>query len=264
MLNLFKPKTRKTGYKRDKHDVRDLRFSAASTSLPPSIDLSMTGCLAFQFDQKSTSSCVAHAITEGVKLLECRDAEKDLANPSRLFVYYNGRAEDGFEKEDAGCYIRSGLKAAQRHGIADETVWPFKINTLGFGSGNVNKKPSAKAYEDAAKRKTVFVYRRVEQNLDDLRIALSQGFPIVVGLTVTTAWDLPSVSRTGVLPLPHPSDKENGGHALLIIGYDDQKRLFKFKNSWGASWGAKGYGFAPYEYLTDPRLAYDLWALTDC
>ena len=31
-----------------------------------------------------------------------------------------------------------------------------------------------------------------------------------------------------------------GGHAYLCIGYNSKTRMFKFQNSWGAAWGAKG------------------------
>lgn len=31
-----------------------------------------------------------------------------------------------------------------------------------------------------------------------------------------------------------------GGHAFLCLGYNTKTRLFKFQNSWGPNWGAKG------------------------
>lgn len=254
-----------TGYKKDRPDSRDLRLSLElSKRMPESLDLSMTGCLNFQLDQKSTSSCVAHAVAEGVKLLECRDAEKDLLNPSRLFIYYNARKERGWETEDAGCYIRDALKVAARYGVADEKVWPFKIRGWFGGTGNINKRPSQEAYSDAAKRQTPFAYRRVDQNAEDLKAALCEGFPILIGLTTHSGWDKKPVEKTGLIPFPTSDDSVDGGHAVLIVGYDDKAQLFKFKNSWGASWGASGYGFAPYKYVTSPSLASDLWALTDC
>jgi C1A family cysteine protease len=33
------------------------------------------------------------------------------------------------------------------------------------------------------------------------------------------------------------------------------------RNSWGADWGQNGYFSMPYEYLTDPHLASDLWTV---
>lgn len=39
------------------------------------------------------------------------------------------------------------------------------------------------------------------------------------------------------------------GHAILLVGYDDQKKLFLFKNSWGEKWGQEGYGTIGYDYI---------------
>ncbi|MCX8480832.1 MAG: C1 family peptidase, partial [Sediminibacterium sp.] len=46
------------------------------------------------------------------------------------------------------------------------------------------------------------------------------------------------------------SGKNEGGHAMVIVGYDDSKNAFKFANSWGEDWGDKGYGWVDYTYLT--------------
>ena len=44
-----------------------------------------------------------------------------------------------------------------------------------------------------------------------------------------------------------------GGHAMTLVGYDDSKRspngdvgAFKLINSWGTSWGERGYGWISY------------------
>ncbi|WP_415062464.1 C1 family peptidase [Bdellovibrio sp.] len=40
-----------------------------------------------------------------------------------------------------------------------------------------------------------------------------------------------------------------GGHAVLIVGYDDEQKVFMFKNSWGPAWGMQGYGFVTFEHV---------------
>jgi C1A family cysteine protease len=52
-----------------------------------------------------------------------------------------------------------------------------------------------------------------------------------------------------------------GGHAVVAVGYDDKIQRFIVRNSWGKSWGKKGYCTMPYGYLTDPQLARDFWAI---
>lgn len=45
------------------------------------------------------------------------------------------------------------------------------------------------------------------------------------------------------------------GHAVLLVGYDDQQKVFKFKNSWGPQWGAAGYGYATFDHVD--QFSYD-------
>lgn len=45
------------------------------------------------------------------------------------------------------------------------------------------------------------------------------------------------------------------------VGYDDSKRLIKFKNSWSADWGQDGYGYISYNYFN--KYSWSSWACTD-
>jgi C1A family cysteine protease len=50
-------------------------------------------------------------------------------------------------------------------------------------------------------------------------------------------------------------------HAVLTVGYDDAAQRFIIRNSWGASWGIKGYFTMPYAYLLSEKLASDFWTI---
>jgi hypothetical protein len=77
------------------------------------------------------------------------------------------------------------------------------------------------------------------------------------------------VEENGEIPIPTPEElnrynqnpNEFGGHAICIIGYDDQAQRFKFKNSWGIDWGTNGYGTIPYDYIKD--YGWDAWTTID-
>jgi aminopeptidase C len=38
-----------------------------------------------------------------------------------------------------------------------------------------------------------------------------------------------------------------GGHALVVIGYDDNKQAFQLMNSWGKEWGQDGFIWLKYK-----------------
>jgi len=46
-----------------------------------------------------------------------------------------------------------------------------------------------------------------------------------------------------------------GGHSILLTGYDQNKRVFMFKNSWDVVWGKNGYGTIPFDYVA--KYAFD-------
>ncbi len=39
------------------------------------------------------------------------------------------------------------------------------------------------------------------------------------------------------------------GHAIILTGFDTERHVFFFKNSWGENWGKDGYGEVSFEYV---------------
>lgn len=42
------------------------------------------------------------------------------------------------------------------------------------------------------------------------------------------------------------TSKKAGGHAVALVGFDDEKKAWLIKNSWGEDWGESGYGWIAY------------------
>ena len=85
---------------------------------------------------------------------------------------------------------------------------------------------------------------------------------MVVGIQVYESFESDAVAENGIVSMPTPKENCLGGHAVCIVGYDDTKQWFILRNSWGSQWGDGGYFYLPYEYITSPFLASDLWILT--
>lgn len=75
--------------------------------------------------------------------------------------------------------------------------------------------------------------------------------PIVIGVPVhPKGWSKPDVQMTDEM-MKECQAKPGycGGHAVLVTGYDLDKRVFTFKNSWGTDWGNVGYGTISFDYI---------------
>jgi C1A family cysteine protease len=68
---------------------------------------------------------------------------------------------------------------------------------------------------------------------------------------------------TGIVPIPDTATEDLvGGHALNLVGWNDNTNRFIVQNSWNSAWGDKGYCYIPYDYILDPNLSDDFWTIT--
>ena len=244
----------KYGWAPDLPDHRDYLYSAPQPvlmKLPPKKDL-RSGCPPV-YNQGQLGSCTANAIAGAIQF-DQKKQKITVFTPSRLFIYYNERSMEGTVKSDAGAQIRDGVKSVATLGCCHETEWPYDINKF-------TEKPSPACYT-AAKKCEAASYQRLDStNLTQLKGCLASGYPFVFGFTVYDAFESAEVGKTGVLNMPGPKEKVQGGHAVLAVGYDDTTQRFTVRNSWGKDWGIKGYFTIPYSYLTTTDLADDFWTI---
>jgi hypothetical protein len=241
--------TRAYGWKPDLPDKRDRYHVArvpAIEALPPRVDHSMV--MPDCWDQGPLGACTAFAIG-GAVVYELGQPSA-VWSPSFLQPYYAAREMEGTVPIDAGAYIRDICKVAAQQGIAPAVQWPYHIDRFAV-------KPS-KLARKAALDCRVSSYARVHQNELQLKAALAGGDTVVFGASVYESFEN---APFGDVDLPRPSDDLLGGHAMLLVGYDDSERRFKFRNSWGTGWGRNGYGTIPYVYLCDHDLAADFWVI---
>lgn len=238
------------GWKRDQPDHRDMLLrvpSAVTAKLPKSVDLRVQ--MPAIFDQGDLGSCTANATG-----MQAWHIDKTVpVEPSRLFIYYNTRVLEGTVNVDSGASIRNSVKAVVTSGIAPEPDWPYDISKF-------RRKPPAQAYKNARAEK-VLKYARVAQSPEQLKAQLAQGYTVNFGFSVYESFESTTVTKTGIVPMPSRNESILGGHAVLLVGYDDNKNRYIVQNSWGKNWGDAGYCYMPYDYVHNRRLAADFWTI---
>jgi C1A family cysteine protease len=236
-------------------DSRDYVAKASPVvALPATVDLS-SYCTSVK-DQGPVGSCTAFSC---VGMMEYFLRKNGVVIPDDLlsesFLYYNTRVliESTPATVDSGAYLRDVLKAMNRYGVCLEKTFPY--------SSNYSLKPTQTAYSEGMKYQVIKYANiptmnvNINNTLNDLKTFLQNGMTFVGGIICYSNFFNGS---NGMIPLP--AGNIIGGHAVLFVGYDDNRKVFKFKNSWGKNWGDKGYGYLPYQYLLTRNL-FDLWTV---
>ncbi|MDR3173358.1 MAG: C1 family peptidase [Treponema sp.] len=77
--------------------------------------------------------------------------------------------------------------------------------------------------------------------------SLVEGKPVIIGMNTPGSFlEAEEVWR----PAENP-DRFYGGHAMCVVGYDDERGAFEIINSWGRKWGNAGFMWIPYGSFVD-------------
>lgn len=226
-------------------------YQQKSISIPGQIDLRPYA--SDIEDQEEIGSCTGNAIASAIELVDRKVYQKYL-EISRLFIYYQTRVLENSVNYDDGAYIRTGFKAVNKWGAPLEILWPYDVSKW-------NVKPSSEAYDDAALRKVTEYQRCIDFN--SVRNVLASEFPVVVGFYIYESFETSEVETTGMMTYPDITKEQFlGGHAVCLVGYNDQSQYFIARNSWGVEWGDQGYFYMPYAVIKDVTMSSDFWTLS--
>lgn len=240
------------GWLKDKPDHRDFKFSSAGApvSLPSKVDLRSKMPPVVQ--QGYIGSCTACSSLAMVEFLLRKDYGKRAFSTSILAQYFWTRKLEGNERWDTGAEIRTALKSLNKFGAAHAKFWPYRPQKFAIA-------PNKPTRQDAKKHRVV-EYRRLNQNLSELKKCIAMGYPFIFGFWVYESFEGIELDQTGMMPKPDTAkERFLGGHAVCCIGYDDNEQAFLIRNSWGTNWALKGHYWMPYELVVDPSLSEDFW-----
>jgi GNAT superfamily N-acetyltransferase len=101
-----------------------------------------------------------------------------------------------------------------------------------------------------------FYYRRM-RTVEEMETYLQQIFPEVpICIYLFTSWAKPP--GHGLIPMPAEGERPlPDTHLIVLRGFDPSKRIFRFRNTWGESWGVRGWAALSYDYVA--KYCFESW-----
>ncbi len=189
-------------------------------------------------NQSNENNAVAWAATYyGMSALQANSSSVNNAL-SPAFTYRS------VQQKSIGCDVAISLIDVLES-LSTQGAVPGK--TMGFHCVDTLAKPlydSAQRYLLSGYTRLFNTYDSKDRKVQAMKRAVHAKSPVVIGL-------LCPVSFQYVKEFWSPNEKplpEYGGHAVVVVGYDDTKfgGAFEVVNSWGKSWGKEGYSWIRY------------------
>ncbi|KAB2896211.1 MAG: hypothetical protein F9K40_14930 [Kofleriaceae bacterium] len=260
---------------------------------------------------KSQGSRGVCSIFATVALMENLYIKAGMPNPdfSEQYMQWSTKEQVREYRYTEGSNADANLRAASQYGIVEEAKWPyesFKWSAANDAECGGTENLPTKCYTNGAPPQTAIdaikwkLPRGRWLNTNSIKAHLTtKRHGVNVGMTFYyQSWNhrkspLPVNTgywREGIVLYPNAQDKEKSlemraGHAIQIVGWDDEKEVVRvdekgepmkdadgnvltekgfwiFKNSWGTgSFGAAnphgdGYGYLSYQYVSEYGTAY--------
>lgn len=218
-------------------------------------------------NQGNLGSCSTFAVVSMYEAIMNRAANRTVgnkANMSEQFVYHYSNVIKGHPEGGSNYYDQ--LKVLGTNGVCEETLF-------GYTSGNLGTEPPQIAVEDAQLHRVLKAKEiRLENTSDKLETitrnhrlltsALTEGYPVGIALKLFESFgnDGPFINR------PTDSDvarDEHSNHAMVIVGYSEERKCYIVRNSWGEDFGDKGYCYISSSYIDDPDFNFFSCIITE-
>ena len=223
----------------DTLDFRDLMYTPTLIEVPTHIPLGdyLEHGVPI-LNQGSEGACTGFGLASVANyLLLRRRVVPDSVPVSPRMLYDLARRYDEWPGENySGSSARGAMKGWHKHGICSEALYPYRSGTADF------RGMTEQRVADSVRRPLGAYFRVNHKDLIAMHAAIAEVGALYATATVHEGWG--NVGADGLIV---QSGVITGGHAFAIVAYDDQG--FWLQNSWGATWGLRGFA----------RITYDDW-----
>lgn len=168
--------------------------------------------------------------------------------------YVQDRAGMIGQKDSAleGVFMTSIAFVIQKFGAPPASVWPYTSGEHSLPVGLTWKELDELASENRVRLSGPIA-------IEDIPEQLKNGRPLLAAVhAYEKAW---LQNSTGVIDAPSKEDREVGGHAITIVGFNGRDGSLKFANSWGTQWGQKGFGVLTEAGARIYLIPGEIWAV---
>lgn len=232
--------------KADPRDYRLVRILPLKVKLPDKFDLRDLGLVAPVGNQGTEGSCTGFAYY-AMKAHEKVSETYPAGGISARHIYNAARALENRLNEE-GAYPEDCFKYGLKVGVCRWETWPY-VNWI-----DASRWPPPQKAIDEAPSYRISAYARLNQEGEDVIENIKQALyqlrsPVYMGTPWPDSWMSP---KDGILPTPTEHDAVAGGHAWVIVAWNDLTKRFTLQNSWGRAWPGSKEGFADFSYEAFP------------
>jgi len=252
------------------------RSYSSSVELPNSVNLSESNCFPLIGDQGNVNSCAAFAAvyyqyTYEVNMLKGTSARIESNQYSPNWPFYAMLPDDdptvGLKYDDIYSFLKDHGALKWNQDVYDKTAFnpsmPWPTNEAYVKEAMMTRLSNWEAIE-ISNIGTV-ITSNDDPDLNEVKEKLSEGKILTVGVYWGDAYtNETDQNRDKTIFYRFGSDTQGVGHALTIVGYDDnvtydingngyiesgERGAFKVANSWGDDWGDNGFFWIMYDAL---------------
>ncbi len=267
-LGLAQPAEHFTGILLDDSEIQRLEdVPAVATQVTRSYSNLPRKCNLLQFapkcgDQGQFGTCVGWAtgycaltIAEAVNSNWLNEDQVTSEALSPIFVYSLIKQNKGCQK---GTYLTDALVTLKENGSPKLAEYNVKCD------GDV--KPANHLFVKA-KEHRIETYNKVHSpemrkavSLQNIKKSISEFRPVVISMKLNYSFNF--MNGKSLWEPQGSGDHFVGNHAMVIVGYDDDKfgGSFLIQNSWGQEWGDKGRIWVKYDdFFNSANYAFELY-----
>jgi C1A family cysteine protease len=217
-------------------------------------------------DQGQIGSCTGFAGTEAYEITYnyTHGAPPPIMSPA--FLYYEERVNIERYKitQDPGADMVNIGQALEKYGITTEALMPYP-NPAAPTTTAFKTAPTAAAISTALGYEVSNATLLKQGDTATVKKLLRSNTAVYFGFNVydntktyqyfenlnTTSYTYNPLTSTGAFA---KGVSLLGGHANVIIGFNDAQQAFWVENSWSTTWGDKGYYWLPYSVFQSTKI----------